>query len=89
MRLTDPKPPKKTSLSSKLREFWILHPSALVAIVCAVFLAIAIVILCIVGTHQHWNLRVFFTSPSAILIYVVAGFIVIIYVFQKLIFKRW
>lgn len=80
---------KKTSLYSKLREFWILHPTILIIAVCAVFLAIAILILCIVGAYKHWNLLVIFTSPNAILIYVLAGFIAIVYIFQRIIFKRW
>lgn len=80
---------KKTSLSSKLREFWILHPNILIITVCAIFLAIAILILCIVGTCNHWGLRKLLTSPNAILIYVLAGFIAIIYIFQRIIFKRW
>lgn len=80
---------RKNSLSSKLREFWILHPSILIIAVLSAFLAIAITILCIVGTYQHWNLRAFFTSSSAILIYVIVGFVAIVYVFQRIIFKRW
>ena len=80
---------KKTSLSSKLREFWILHPTILIIAVCAVFLVIAITILCVVGIYQHWDVHTFFTSPTAILVYVLAGFIAIIYIFQRLIFKRW
>lgn len=83
------KPQKKTSLSSKLREFWILHPSILIITVCAMFLAIAIIILCIVGAYKHWDVRTFFTSPNAVLVYVLAGFTAIIYIFQRIIFKRW
>lgn len=81
--------PKKTSLSSKLREFWILHPNILIMLVCAVFLTIAITVLCIVGTCNHWNLRTLLTSPNAVLVYVLAGFTAIIYIFQRIIFKRW
>lgn len=83
------KTPKRTSLSSKLREFWILHPNILIITVCAIFLAVAIVILCIVGTCKHWNMRMLLTSPNAILVYVLAGFMAIIYIFQRIIFKRW
>lgn len=80
---------QKTSLSSKLKEFWILHPNILILAVCAVFLTVAIVILCIVGTYKHWNLYAIFTSSEAILIYVIASFLAILYVFQRIIFKRW
>lgn len=80
---------EKKSLSSKLREFWILHPSILIVLVCTVFLAIALVILCVVGVYQHWDLYTTLTSPNAILIYVLIGFIAVIYIFQRIIFKRW
>lgn len=80
---------KKTSLSSKLREFWILHPTILIIAVCAIFLTIAILILCIVGLYRGWDVHTFFTSPNAILVYVLVGFIAIIYIFQRIIFKRW
>ena len=83
------KKPKRTSLSSKLREFWILHPNIIILAICAVFLTIAIAILCIVGTVQHWNLKSLLTSPNAILIYVLAGFIAVVYIFQRIVFKRW
>ena len=79
----------KTSLSSKLKEFWILHPNILILAVCAIFLTVAIIILCVVGTYKHWNLYAIFTSSEAILIYVIAGFLAILYVFQRIIFKRW
>lgn len=87
-RIPNPKK-KKTSLSSKLKAFWILHPNVLIILICAIFIALAITILCIVGVCNHWNMRALFTSPKAILIYVVVGFVAIIYVFQRMIFKRW
>lgn len=83
------KSPKKKSLSSKLKEFWILHPNIIVIAVCAVFLAIAIVILCVVGACREWDLHTLLTSPNALLVYALAVFIVFVYIFQRLIFKRW
>lgn len=82
-------PKKKTSLSSKLREFWILHPTILITLVCGIFLAIAVAILCVVGVYQHWDVYTALTSPNAILVYVLAGFIAVVYIFQRIIFKRW
>lgn len=81
--------PKKPPLSSKLRDFWILHPDVLIVIVCAVFIVIAIAILYIVGTYRHWEISVMLTSPRAILVYVIAGFIAVLFVFQRIIFRRW
>ena len=80
---------QRTSLSSKLREFWILHPNILILAVCVVFGAIAVGILCAVSLHNHWNLKAIFASPTAILIYVLVGFATVVYVFQRFIFKRW
>lgn len=79
----------RTSLSSKLREFWILHPNIIVILICTIALVIAIVTLCIVGMCRGWSLHTFFTSPNAVLVYVLAGLVLIVYIFQRIIFKRW
>lgn len=84
-----PNPDKKTSLSSKLKEFWILHPNVLVIIVCAIFLVLAIFTLCIVGAYRGWDMHTLLVSPNAVLVYVLAGLVAIVYIFQRIIFKRW
>lgn len=82
-------PNKRTPLSSKIREFWILHPNVLIIIVCAVFFVLAVAILCVVGICQNWDFHGILMSPTAILVYVLVGFAVVVYICQRFIFKRW
>jgi hypothetical protein len=89
MKMQEHKNPNKKSLSSKFREFWILHPNVLVIIVCTIFLVLAIAILCVVGAYRGWDVHTLLVSPNAILVYVLAGLVAIVYIFQRIIFKRW
>lgn len=79
----------KRRLYSKLKEFWILHPCVLTILTLGVFAALAIALLCIVSIIQQWDLHAAFTSPVAVFVYVIVGLIAFVYIFQRMIFKRW
>ena len=77
------KPSKLKSLYSKTKSWVMFHRNTSIAIVMSALVLLACIVLLIGGAVAGWDIAGALTSPTAVLIYVVAGLVTLWLIYTR------